>query len=98
MNGTEKTTKVAAGDTLIIIAKEKLGITLPALVAANPQIKDVNKINVGDVINVPLCAATGGVKGNGTENVATKKEKAVAHLDRRTVKLERRRKAFKSGS
>jgi LysM repeat protein len=55
VNGTESTTKVVAGDTLIIIAKEKLGITLSALEEANPQIKDVNKINVGDVINVPLC-------------------------------------------
>ena len=34
---TATTTQVVSGDTLIIIAKEKLGITLPALLAANPQ-------------------------------------------------------------
>ncbi|KAF8850678.1 hypothetical protein BDZ45DRAFT_696562 [Acephala macrosclerotiorum] len=85
-NGTESTTKVVAGDSLIIIAKEKLGITLPALLAANHQIVDPNKINVGDVINVPLCktggnATTGATNGttnagseNGKKNVEARKE------------------------
>lgn len=81
-----------------------MGITLPALVAANPQIKDVNKINVGDVINVPLCAATAGAKGNGTESAVPattatpKKRKFVARVDGRREELRERRKAFGSGS
>jgi LysM repeat protein len=71
VNGTESTTKVAAGDTLIIIAKEKLGITLPALVAANPQIKDINQINVGDVINVPLCGTNGTTSNTELKTTAS---------------------------
>lgn len=70
-NGTESTTKVVAGDSLIIIAKEKLGITLPALLAANPQIKDPNKINVGDVINVPLCKTSGNATSGATNGTTT---------------------------
>jgi LysM repeat protein len=68
-NGTESTTKVVAGDNLIIIAKEKLGITLSALIAANPQITNPDKINVGDVINVPLCSnsTNGTTKGSKKE-------------------------------
>ncbi|KAL2071071.1 hypothetical protein VTL71DRAFT_12306 [Oculimacula yallundae] len=57
-NRTAKTITVVAGDTLNIIAKEKLGITLPALLAANPQIKNPDLIAVGDVLNVPVCGAT----------------------------------------
>lgn len=71
-NGTALTVKVAEGDTLIIIAKEKLGITLPSLLAANTQIADPNKIAVGDVINVPLCGKTGSEGGNGTTTNAPK--------------------------
>ena len=71
----------------------------PALVAANPQIKDINKINVGDVINIPLCGAggaTGTSGGNGTTtgeapkattSKAPKKEKAESA---RRAKLVRR--------
>ena len=43
---------VQKGDTLFLIAK-KFGVTLNALIAANPQIKDPNKISPGDVINIP---------------------------------------------
>jgi LysM repeat protein len=43
---------VKKGDTLFLIAK-KFGVTLDALIAANPQIVDPNRINVGDVINIP---------------------------------------------
>jgi LysM repeat protein len=93
-NGTASTTKVAAGDTLIIIAKEKLGITLPALLAANPQVKDPNVVNVGDVLNVPLCNAVargaGGKNGTATASAtATKsaKPKATGGKMRRGVKI-----------
>jgi LysM repeat protein len=66
-NGTASTIKVVAGDTLIIIAKEKLGITLPSLLAVNPQVKNPDLINVGDVLNVPLCGK------NGTATVISSK-------------------------
>ncbi|PVH85339.1 carbohydrate-binding module family 50 protein [Cadophora sp. DSE1049] len=65
-NGTAKTTTVVAGDTLNIIAKEKLGITLPALLAANTQIKNPDVLNVGDVINIPLC--NNGTSSGGAAN------------------------------
>ena len=43
---------VRAGDTLSKIAMRN-GVTLAQLLQANPQVKDPNKIRVGDVINVP---------------------------------------------
>ncbi|KAK0108339.1 hypothetical protein ONS95_003154 [Cadophora gregata] len=75
-NGTAKTITVVSGDTLIIIAKEKLGITLPALLAANAQIKNPDVLNVGDVINVPLCnngTSTGGANNSNTGSTTATK-------------------------
>ena len=46
---------VKQGDTLSTIAK-RLGVTLDELLAANPQIKDPNKIGLGDQINIPTKA------------------------------------------
>lgn len=43
---------VRAGDTLSKIAMRN-GVTLAELLQANPQVKDPNKIKVGDVLNVP---------------------------------------------
>jgi LysM repeat protein len=43
---------VRAGETLLVIAKQH-GITLKALLAANPQLKDPNLIRVGQSINLP---------------------------------------------
>ena len=48
---------VAKGDTMTWIAK-KLGVTLNALIAANPQVKNPDKINVGQVLNIPGGAGT----------------------------------------
>ncbi|KAG9234768.1 hypothetical protein BJ875DRAFT_530749 [Amylocarpus encephaloides] len=69
VNGTEATTTVQVGESMIIIAKERLGITLQALVAVNGQIADPAKLQVGDVINIPLCCVTGGVAANPMANV-----------------------------
>ena len=55
---------VKAGDTLSKIATRN-GATLPQLLQANPQIKDPNKINIGDVINLPNDA---GVPAGSTDN------------------------------
>lgn len=43
---------VAAGETLILIAKRH-GVTLKALLAANPQIENANRIKVGQIIRLP---------------------------------------------
>jgi len=48
---------VRPGDTLSKIATRN-GVTLAQLLQANPQVTDPNKINVGDVINVPNGSTT----------------------------------------
>lgn len=44
---------VVKGDTLSQVAK-RFGTTVKAIQNANPNIKDVNKIKVGDRIEIPL--------------------------------------------
>ena len=44
--------KVKAGDTLSKIAKRN-GISLAQLLKANPQIKDPDRIQIGQIINLP---------------------------------------------
>ena len=46
---------VKAGDTLSKIATRN-GLTLAQLLQANPQISDPNRINIGDVVNLPNSA------------------------------------------
>ncbi len=43
---------MAKGDTMSKIAK-KFGVTVEQLQAANPQVKDPNKIKMGDPLNIP---------------------------------------------
>jgi LysM repeat protein len=59
------TYNVKPGDTLSKIATRN-GMTLAQLLQANPQIKDPNRINVGDPINLPDSAS--GVPAGSTEN------------------------------
>lgn len=54
--------KVKKGDTLSQIAKAK-GVTLQALMAANPNIKNANKIRVGQSIKIPDTKKMPGAKG-----------------------------------
>lgn len=54
--GTAATYTMIAGDTLTIIAAH-YSITLDALVAANTQIANIDVIEVGDVINIPVCTS-----------------------------------------
>lgn len=54
--------KVKKGDTLSQIAKDK-GVTLQALLAANPNIKNANKIRVGQSIKMPDTKKMPGAKG-----------------------------------
>ena len=49
---------VAKGDSLWMIAK-KFGLSLEALIKANPQIKDPNKIYEGDKVRIPLTEEDG---------------------------------------
>jgi len=51
MSGGDKSYKIKSGDTLSQIAK-KSGTTLKALLAANPGIKDPNKIGIGQEIKL----------------------------------------------
>lgn len=70
------TYNVVQGDTFFVIANEKLSITLESFVAANPQVKNLDTIEVGQVLQVPICGVcvspTGGSKyANGTYTVVS---------------------------
>jgi len=56
---------VKPGDTLSRIAMRN-GVTLAQLLQANPQVKDPNRISVGDVINLP--EGSTGVPAGSTED------------------------------
>ncbi|HEX6622520.1 MAG TPA: LysM peptidoglycan-binding domain-containing protein [Pyrinomonadaceae bacterium] len=58
--------KVKPGDTLTSIAKQH-GVTLQALQSANPQIENINKIKIGQVVNVPASLVTEPAATNPTE-------------------------------
>lgn len=82
-NGTASTIKVVVGDTMIIIAKEKLGITLPSLLAANPQVKNLDLISVRHFFNVPLFGKNRPV----TATASSKASKATKTKPRKFVSL-----------
>ena len=58
---------VVRGDTLSKIAA-KYGVTVPAILAANPSIKNPNSINVGDQIIIPAkgSGSSGGAVGGAS--------------------------------
>ena len=56
---------VAKGDTISKIAA-KFGITAEQLLKANPQIKNANKIKIGDQVTIPVPVVTDGSGGSGT--------------------------------
>jgi len=69
----ETTHVVATGETLVLIAKRH-GVTLKALLDANPQIADPNQINVGHKVFVPaggVAASTPAPARELTAAVAT---------------------------
>jgi len=61
--------KVKSGNTLSQIAKSK-GITLKALLAANPSIKDANKISIGQSIKIPASDKGSVYKGMSKTEMA----------------------------
>ena len=69
------TYNVKAGDTLSKIASRN-GMTLAQLLLANPQIKDPNRINVGDPINLPNSES--GVPIGSTDNTQPLPSKPTA--------------------
>jgi hypothetical protein len=56
---------VKSGDNLGKIAK-KFKTTIDAILKANPQIKDPNKIKVGDAITIPTKGSSGGGQPSAT--------------------------------
>ncbi|WP_059049666.1 LysM peptidoglycan-binding domain-containing protein [Paenibacillus senegalimassiliensis] len=60
---------VKQGDTLFKLSKA-WGLPLQALIAANPQLSDPNKLKIGEVVNIP--SASGGSGGGAShENPGT---------------------------
>lgn len=58
---------VKQGDTLFELSK-KYNVPLQAIIDANPQLSDPNKLNIGDKIKIP----TNSTPGQGTDNVLYK--------------------------
>ena len=65
--------KIKSGDTLSQIAK-KNGMTLKALLGANPGIKNANKIRVGQSIKIPSTAMQAGSKSKNPYEGMTQTE------------------------
>ncbi len=85
--------KVKSGDTLSQIAKSK-GISLKALLAANPSIKNANKIRVGQSIKVPGAGAGKAAKtGNPYKGMSRVQ---MADMDVKNKSNKRQRTATRS--
>jgi len=63
----QRTYTIKAGDTLLLIAK-RYGVTVEAILAANKQIKNPNRIAVGDVIVIPTAAPSEVVDGGASSS------------------------------
>ena len=68
--------KVKSGDTLSQIAKSR-GMTVKALLDANPGIKNANMIRVGQSIKIPGAAAGAGAKSKNPFKGMTKTQMAM---------------------
>lgn len=85
--------KIKSGDTLSQIAKSK-GISLKALLAANPSIKNANKIRVGQSIKVPGAEAGKAAKtGNPYKGMSRVQ---MADMDVKNKSNKRQRTATRS--
>jgi LysM repeat protein len=65
--------KIKSGDTLSQIAK-KNGMTLKALLGANPGIKNANKIRIGQSIKIPSTSMQAGSKSKNPYEGMTQTE------------------------
>lgn len=85
--------KIKSGDTLSQIAKSK-GISLKALLAANPSIKNANKIRVGQSIKIPGAEAGKAAKtGNPYKGMSRVQ---MADMDVKNKSEKRQRTATRS--
>jgi LysM repeat protein len=85
--------KIKSGDTLSQIAKKK-GISLKALLAANPSIKNANKIRVGQSIKIPGAEAGKAAKtGNPYKGMSRVQ---MADMDVKNKSEKRQRTATRS--
>jgi LysM repeat protein len=83
--------KVKSGDTLSQIAKSK-GVTLKALLGANPNIKNANQIRVGQSIKIPT-----NMPGSKSSNpYAGIKRGQMADMDVKNKSEKRQRRATRS--
>ena len=80
--------KVKSGDTLSQIAKSK-GISLKALLAANPSIKNANKIRVGQSIKVPGAEAGKAAKTGNPYKGMSRVQMADMDVKNRSNKRQR---------
>jgi peptidoglycan hydrolase-like protein with peptidoglycan-binding domain len=67
--GDSHTTTIRAGDTLSSVADDH-GVSLQALLDANPQISDPNRIHAGQVINLPASGASDAAAAHGASGAA----------------------------
>jgi len=74
-----ETYTVEPGDTLLVLA-ERLGVTLEALLEANPDIVDPNLISVGQVIRIPSAAVVPSPTAAPEPTAAPPEEKALPDL------------------
>jgi len=88
--------KVKSGDTLSQIAK-KNGVTLKALLGANPSIKNANKIRLGQSIKLPAYARGKRMAGATSSNpYAGIKRGQMADMDVKNKSEKRQRTATRS--
>ena len=85
--------KVKSGDTLSQIAKSK-GISLKALLAANPSIKNANKIRVGQSIKIPGAEAGKAAKTSNPYKGMSRVQ--MADMDVKNKSEKRQRTATRS--
>ena len=85
--------KIKSGDTLSQIAKSK-GISLKALLAANPSIKNANKIRVGQSIKIPGAEAGKAAKTSNPYKGMSRVQ--MADMDVKNKSEKRQRTATRS--
>jgi len=85
--------KIKSGDTLSQIAKRN-GMSLKALLAANPSIKNANKIRVGQSLKIPSTSMLPGSKTNNPYKGISRSQ--MADMDVKNKSEKRQRTATRS--
>ena len=65
--------KIKSGDTVSQIAK-RMGVRIQDIVAANPNLKDVNKIRIGQSLNIPAARKGKNIGSQGPYGRTSKTE------------------------